>query len=78
MHMCTGKKVPRRGARIFQCVLQKIGRVQRTTAILGIKYSVEEWVKSYQEELDMYEKKAKQYSFYPTVVRTWDKVPCKK
>jgi len=40
--------------------------------------SVEEWVKSYQGELDMYEKKTEQYLFYPVVIGTSNKVPCEK
>ncbi len=72
------ENAPTEAPEFFNAFFKKLAGSKELKQALESGMNAEEWVESYQEELDMYEKKAKQYSFYPVVIETWNKVPCEK
>ena len=69
---------PSEAPEFFNAFFKKLAGSNELQEAMESGMSAQEWVKSYQGELDMYEKKTEQYLFYPIVIGTWDKVPCEK
>ena len=69
---------PTEAPEFFNAFFKKLAGSNELQEALESGMSAQEWVKSYQGELDMYEKKTEQYSFYPIVIEYWDKIPCEK
>ena len=61
------ENVPTEAPEFFNAFFKKLAGSNELQEALESGMSVEEWVKFYQEQLDMYEKKAFKYSMYRLV-----------
>ena len=72
------ENAPSEAPEFFNAFFKKLAGSNELQEALESGMSVEEWVKSYQGELDDYKQKVSSYLIYPALYVVWQKRPCVK
>ncbi len=72
------ENAPTEAPEFFNAFFKKLAGSNELQEALESGMSVEEWVNSYQGELDDYKQKVSPYLIYPALYVVWQKRPCVK